>query len=205
LAFPACALACDGLSAQRTLLALGYTYGLRKAELLNIRVGQVDLLARSIRLNPGETKNGEGRTVVLTTECYELVLQMVRGKQADDFLITRDNGKRVKDFRGTWDALTAAGKVPGLRPHDLRRSAVRNMMRRGVTEQVAMRISGHKTASVFRRYDIVSEADLAEAALKVESGAKAELARADEIHSSCTVEQTENETQQKAEARKPVQ
>ena len=41
----------------RTLLALGYTYGFRKAELLNMRAGQVDLLARSIRLNPGETKH----------------------------------------------------------------------------------------------------------------------------------------------------
>lgn len=68
----------------RTMLWLGYTYGFRKSELLNMRVGQVDLLARSIRLNPGETKNGEGRTVALTEEAYLLVSQMVRGKQADD-------------------------------------------------------------------------------------------------------------------------
>ena len=66
----------------RTMLALGYTYGFRKAELLNMRVGQVDLFSRSIRLNPGETKNGEGRTVALTEECYQLVAQMMRGRQA---------------------------------------------------------------------------------------------------------------------------
>jgi len=189
----------------RTMLALGYTYGFRKAELLNMRVGQVDLFSRSIRLNPGETKNGEGRTVTLTEECYQLVAQMMRGRRADEFLLTRENSKPVKDFRVTWAALTESAKMPGLLFHDLRRSAVRNMVRRGVTERVAMRISGHKSRSVFDRYNIVSESDLADAALKVESGAKAELARADEIHSSFIVEQTKDENQQKGNARKPVQ
>ncbi|HKW35868.1 MAG TPA: tyrosine-type recombinase/integrase [Candidatus Acidoferrum sp.] len=104
----------------RTMLALGYTYGFRKAELLNMRCGQVDLFSRSIRLNPGETKNGDGRTVMLTEECYQLVAQMMKGRQADEFLVTRGNGKRVKDFRATWDALTESAKMPGLLFHDLR-------------------------------------------------------------------------------------
>lgn len=172
----------------RAMLALGYTYGFRKAELLNMRVGQVDLLARTIRLNPGETKNGEGRTVTLTESCYVLVLELVKGKRSDDFLLTRPSGEPVRDFRGAWDALTEAAKMPGLLFHDMRRSAVRNMVRRGVTERVAMRISGHKSRSIFDRYNIVSESDLADAALKVEQGGRDEITRASVVHSSFIVE-----------------
>ena len=189
----------------RAMLALGYTYGFRLGELLGMRVGQVDLLARSIRLHPGTTKNKEGRTVALTDECYKLVLEMVRRKQADDSLLTRPHGKPVRDFRVTWDALTEAAKMPGLHFHDLRRSAVRNMVRRGVTERVAMRISGHKSRSVFDRYNIVSESDLADAALKVETGAKAELVQADSIHSSLIDAQDCSNSEKAENVRKPVQ
>lgn len=71
------------------MASLGYTYGFRKSELLNLlKVGQLDLLARTVRLNPGDAKNGEGRTVTLTKTCYLLVVELMRGKRPEDFSLT---------------------------------------------------------------------------------------------------------------------
>ena len=77
------------------------------------------------------------------------------------------NGKQIKDYRDAWaTACKNTGLVAGragVTPHDLRRCAARNLSRAGVPEQIAMRIIGHKTASMYRRYRIVDERDLKEA------------------------------------------
>ncbi len=154
----------------RTMLALAYSFGFRKAELLGLKVSDVDLLAGAVRLRT--SKNGEPRQVNLTKEARQLLEACISGKGPEEAVFTRTelSGKRVpvSDFRGTWEAVTKAAGCPGLLFHDLRRSAVRNMVRAGIPEVVCMRISGHKTRAVFDRYNIVSERDLAEAARKLE-------------------------------------
>lgn len=191
----------------RSLLALGYTYGFRKGELLNMRCAQVDLLNNTASLYSGETKNDEARIVVLTEECRRLVTELRRGKQPEDYLFTREDGSRVVDFRGAWDALVKTAGVPDLLFHDLRRSAVRNMIRRGVPQKTAQKISGHKTDAIFSRYNIISESDIADAARKIEEGAKAaaQAAPKAEIHSSFTVAPECSNSTDRRNARKPVQ
>ncbi len=190
----------------RALFECGYTYGWRHEELVNLRVRQVELLTGAIRLDPGATKNDDGREVAMTQTVRELLTECVHAKQPEDHVFSREDGKPVLDFRSAWaNVTTAAGlgellcplcelavdqekfcttckrdwprnelTYRGLLFHDLRRTAVRNMVRAGVSERVAMTISGHKTRSVFDRYHIVAPSDLRDAARKLETNQREE-------------------------------
>jgi len=148
----------------RAMLAVGASYGWRKGEVLGLRVRQVDLSSRTIRLEHGTTKNGQGRLVKMTNNVALLMQACIAGKGPDDHVFTRANGDPVRNFRKSWhNAVTAAG-VPGLLFHDLRRTGARNLRRLGVSEHVVQAIGGWKTPSMFRRYDIISESDLQDAA-----------------------------------------
>lgn len=168
-----------------------YHSGWRESEIFGLKWNQIDLNERIVRLDPGETKNEEGRTLFLNAELLQemKVLQAKRDPRCP-FVFHRE-GERIKRFTKAWktacihaglseplrDALgnivkTKKGKtveIPTKIFHDFRRTAVRNMVRSGIPERVAMAISGHRTRSVFERYNIVSQNDLKEAARKQES------------------------------------
>jgi integrase len=139
---------------------------------------QIDRAAGIIRLEPGTTKNRHGR-MFKYGEVDELVaavdgLWARHEALAGQDIITplvfcRRKGQRVHTFWKRWRTACDAAGQPGRIPHDFRRTAVRNLNRAGVPESVAMKITGHKTRSVFDRYDITSEEDLADAARKLQS------------------------------------
>ncbi|HXC88220.1 MAG TPA: hypothetical protein VNU23_10555 [Candidatus Cybelea sp.] len=114
-------------------------------------------------------------------------MELRKGKQPEDFLFNREN---VLDFRGVWDSLTRKARLPGLLLHDFGRPAVRNMIRRGVPQKTAREISGHKTDAVFSRYNIVSEADIRDAACKIEEGAKAVIYTVEQKSEPATDQET---------------
>ena len=82
-------------------------------------------------------------------------------------------GKRIKSFLKAFKAACKAAGYPGHIPHDFRRTAVRNLVRAGVNETVAMKMTGHKTRSVFERYNIVSDGYLRDAARKLNAARNA--------------------------------
>ncbi|HVN86037.1 MAG TPA: tyrosine-type recombinase/integrase, partial [Candidatus Binatia bacterium] len=78
------------------------------------------------------------------------------------------NGSPIKEFYTAWRNACRDVGVPGMIPHDFRRTAVRNLVRAGIPERVAMQMTGHRTRSVFERYNIVSEGDLLSAAKQLD-------------------------------------
>jgi integrase len=168
--------------AMRPIVTFAYVTGWRiNSEVLPLQWRQVDLAAGEVRLDPGTTKNGEGRVFYLTPELQAL-LQAQRDRadeiQRDLSMIVQHvffhqpamkdgslgmrAGKGISGhgFYQAWRRARSKAGCPGSIPHDFRRTAIRNMVRAGIPERVAMALSGHKTRSVFDRYNIVSDGDL---------------------------------------------
>jgi integrase len=148
----------------KPLFVVGYATGIRLGELRSIRWEQVDLKDGFITLETGETKNGEGRMVpILKGEMEDLLTAAKKEREekypGSSWVFSRD-GEPIKDFRWAWEKACGRAGVPELKFHDLRRTAVRNMRRAGVPQVVRMKISGHKTDSMERRYNIVDADDL---------------------------------------------
>jgi len=176
----------------RPLVACLYLTGWRLGEVLRLAWPQVDFQVGVVRLEPETTKNRDGRVFpfaalpelaalltaqrTMTTACERATGRIIPA-------VFHRDGAPIRDFRGAWEqACIGAGFFRVLNPeapenqqqrkvtkllHDFRRTAVRNLERAGVPRSVAMKLTGHKTEAVYRRYAIVSEGDLAEGVAKL--------------------------------------
>jgi Phage integrase family len=120
----------------------------------------VDLPGKAIHLRPEHSKSKRGRVLPLRGELLGIFERALdRRSLACPYFFHDGEGRPIGDFRKAW---RNAGHASGIRVlvHDLRRSAVRNMIRAGIAEHTAMAILGHRTRSVFDCYDIVSLTDL---------------------------------------------
>ncbi len=165
-------------------VTIAHSYGWRmQSEVLTLTLSQVDLGAGTLRINPGGSKTGEGRVVYLSSEVRMMLEEQLERVRTLSRKLGRVipylfphltaghfQGERIRDFRKSWTRACKTAGLSGMLRHDLRRTAARNLIRSGVPEVVSMRITGHRTRSVFDRYNIVSPADLQDAARKMAGG-----------------------------------
>ena len=152
------------MHATATMLTVNGQGSPRFGQTLMSRLEGIDLERRLLRLEPGTTKNNQGRLIPLVknvTEAHWQWKQQTLHRYPACPWVCHFRGERLQRVPKTvWQKVCDQVGLKGKLFHDLRRTAVRNMVRAGISERVAMTISGHKTRSVFDRYDIVSEADL---------------------------------------------
>lgn len=169
----------------KPLFICAYHVSTRKGELKNIVWSQVDLDEEIIVLEHGDTKGKVGRYLPLYGDMLPALKKQKALRDAEysetehvffwhkeDVLIGHGGvrvvpGSPIKKFEASWKAAVVRARRPGLLFHDLRRSATRNMRKAGIDQALRMKISGHKTDSMERRYNIVDVQDIKEAARKM--------------------------------------
>ena len=162
-------------------VTIAYYSGMRMGEVFSLDWSQLNWTEGKLYLKAQDTKTDTPRVLYLTGDLLRVLTvwrKVCEEKWPDCPWISHRGGTRLENLKHSWrkackhvglgkmvkDKETGKLAWVGPIPHDFRRTAVRNMVRACVPEKVAMAISGHKTRSVFDRYNIVNETDLAKAA-----------------------------------------
>jgi integrase len=146
------------------ILQMGFYTGMRLGEILNLKWDRVDLKNKVIRLEDADVKNETGREIPLIDGLPETLRELREAHPNAEYVFVNSHGAQISSFRKAWEKITKEVGLEGLLFHDLRRTAVRNLVRAGVSRGVAMKISGHKNEDVFERYNVTDSKDIQNAA-----------------------------------------
>lgn len=149
----------------RPVLTIAYSLGTRRGELLQLEWSEVDMKRREFSLK--HTKNGEDRVIPMTPDVYAAFCELAKVRRLDTQRVFLYKGRPLKNLRTAFAAACRRAGVKGLRFHDLRHTAATNLRRAGVDTMTAMKIVGHKSEQMHRRYNTVTPADLHQAAAKL--------------------------------------
>lgn len=153
-----------------------YLTGMRRSEIVSLRWDQVDLFEGWIHLKAGTTKNDQARDLPIFPELRAVLdAQQMANVCASPFVFTRQ-GRQIGWHYKSWRTACQAAGLGRRLLHDFRRTAARNLRRAGISQEIAMRITGHRTAEVFRRYNITDADDLRQAARRLSLHVQAQKA-----------------------------
>ena len=122
-----------------------------------------------VRLRPEIAKNKDGRVIILVGEIANVIARRQAERVESCPCVFHRQGNRIKHYNRAWRTAREKAGLPGKFMHDNRRTAARNMDRAGVPRQVAKQITGHKTDSMYNRYNIVNEKDVREGMLQAQA------------------------------------
>jgi integrase len=149
----------------KPILLVAFDTGMRLSEILRLRRDQLDLTEGCIELAAEDTKTDEPRRVYLTPRVREALGAL---ELAGDYVFTNPKtGTHYDDVRKAFASACEAAGLPGLWFHDLRRSFATRAIKRGIPQRVVMRMTGHRSDAVFKRYNIIFDADVRDAANKL--------------------------------------
>jgi integrase len=143
----------------------GYYAGWRWGEVVNLIWDRVDFNKGAVWLSSHQTKNKQAREIYPETEVMEELKRLYLNRRIGCPYVFTDDGRRISksQFHREWTKACCDAGLKGKLFHDFRRTAVRELIRSGVPQPTAMLITGHKSTSVFNRYNIVSDQDLKDA------------------------------------------
>jgi integrase len=165
------------------VIKFAYKSGWRKEEILGLKWEMVDLEAWEINLPPALAKNKQGRKFPLVDQELKKMFREMWNNRAhvaepSPYVFLNELGTdRIKLFRKAWITACKNAGIGEKLFHDFRRTCVRNLVREGTPEKVAMQITGHKTRNVFEAYNIVSIEDMKRALKNQEAGLKKQSAK----------------------------
>jgi integrase len=142
----------------KPIIKVAYHTGMRRGEILNLKWDRVDLKEGFIRLRPEDTKTTEGRLVPLTKELLQMFRAMPRG--LPEVPVFLREGKPITSIREAFESARQKAGMEGFNFHDLRHTFINNRRLEGHDYFRIMAATGHKTMSVFKRYNTVSKDEL---------------------------------------------
>ena len=151
----------------KPILLIAYQLGLRLGEILNLTWDRVDLQRGFIKLRGVDTKSREPRLVPLARDTQRCLIELSKVRSLSTNRVFLYEGRPIGEIKGAFKTARKNAGITNFRFHDLRHCAATNLRRAGVDAITAMKIVGHKSERMHRRYNNVNEADLLQAAAKL--------------------------------------
>lgn len=143
----------------KPIVMIGYYMGLRLSEIIDLTWPEVDFKKGFIRLTASRTKTDSARSIPIHPEVKVMLESLPRGLHTDRVFLF--DGKPFDEFRRSWKTALKNAGIKDFVFHDLRHCALNNLRKAGNDFFQIMALSGHKTMSVFKRYNLVTEDELA--------------------------------------------